>query len=58
MLVKMTACYFTTKIPCWRNVVFAEHQDTREMIKISMKMTCERTKKLKVCQVRWHGISP
>jgi hypothetical protein len=36
MHVEMIVCYFTTKMPCWRNVVFAEHHDTSE---ISMKMT-------------------
>jgi hypothetical protein len=47
MHVEMAAYYFTTKMPCWRNVVFAEHHDTSEMTKISMKMTWERIKKLK-----------
>jgi hypothetical protein len=54
----MTACYFITKMPCWRNVVFEEHHDTSEMAKISMKITWGRIKKLKECQLRWHGISP
>jgi hypothetical protein len=58
MHVEMTACYFTTKMSCCRNVMFAEHRDTSEMIKISMKMTWGRIKKLKECQQRWHGISP
>jgi hypothetical protein len=49
MHVKMTACYFATKMPCWSNVVFAEHHDPSEMIKISMKMTWGRIKKLKQC---------
>jgi hypothetical protein len=39
MLVEMTACYFTTKMPFWRNAMFAEHQDTSEMTKITMKIT-------------------
>jgi hypothetical protein len=58
MHVEITICYFATKMPYWRNVVFAEHHDTSEMIKISMKMTCGRIKKLKECQLRWHDISP
>jgi hypothetical protein len=37
---------FCNEVPYWRNVVFAEHHDTSEMIKISMKMTWERIKKL------------
>jgi hypothetical protein len=45
------------KVPCWRNVMFVEHHDTSEMTKILMKMTWGRIKKLKVCQLRWHGIS-
>jgi hypothetical protein len=28
MHVKMTACYFALKMPCWRNVVFVKHHDT------------------------------
>jgi hypothetical protein len=53
MHVEMIACYFATKMPCWRNVVFVKHHDTSEMIKISMKMTWEGgIKKLKECQVR------
>jgi hypothetical protein len=43
----MTACYFATKMPCWRNVVFAENHDTSEMTKISMKMTQGANKKVK-----------
>jgi hypothetical protein len=39
MLVEMTECCFATKIPYWRNVVFAEYNDISEMTKISMKMT-------------------
>jgi hypothetical protein len=39
MHVEMTACYFAMKMSCWSNVVFAEHHDTSEMIKILMKMT-------------------
>jgi hypothetical protein len=31
------------------NIVFAEHHDTSEMTKISMKMTWGRIKKLKQC---------
>jgi hypothetical protein len=58
MHVKMTACYFATKMPYWRNVVFVEHHDTSEMTKISMKITWGRIKKLKECQLRWLGISP
>jgi hypothetical protein len=58
MHVKMTVCYFTMKMPYWRNIVFVEHHDTSEMAKISMKMTCGRIKKLKESQLRWHGISP
>jgi hypothetical protein len=38
MHVKMTKCYFTMMMPCWRNVVFAGHHDTREMSQILMKM--------------------
>jgi hypothetical protein len=49
MHVEMTACYFAMKMPCWRNVVFAEHHDTSEMTKILMKMTWGRIKKLKEC---------
>jgi hypothetical protein len=49
MHVKISACYFATKMPCWRNVVFAEHHDTKVMTKISMKMTSGRIKKLKEC---------
>jgi hypothetical protein len=30
---------FCNEMPCWRNAVFAEHHDTSEMTKISMKMT-------------------
>jgi hypothetical protein len=44
---KMTACFFTTKMPCWRNVVFVEHHDTSKMAKISMNMTWGRIKMLK-----------
>jgi hypothetical protein len=58
MHVKMTTSYFAMKMSCWRNVVFAEYHDTTEMTKISMKMTWGRIKKLKECQLRWHGISP
>jgi hypothetical protein len=58
MPIEMTASYFTMKMPCWRNVMFAEHHDTSEMTKITMKMTWGRIKKLKECQPRWHGISP
>jgi hypothetical protein len=58
MHVKMSACYFTMKMPCWRNIVFMEHHDISEMTKISMKITWGRIKKLKECQLRWHGISP
>jgi hypothetical protein len=58
MHVKMTVCYFATKMPCWRNVVSGEHHDTSEMTKISLKMTWGRIKKLKECQLRWLGISP
>jgi hypothetical protein len=47
MHVEMTARCFIMKMPCWRNVVFAEHYDTSEMIKILMKMTWGRIKKLK-----------
>jgi hypothetical protein len=49
MHVEMTGCYFATKMPCWRNAVFAEHHDTREMIKISMKMAWGRIKKFREC---------
>jgi hypothetical protein len=45
MHVEMTACYFAMKMPCWRNVVFAEYHDTSEMTKISMKMTWEKSLK-------------
>jgi hypothetical protein len=55
---EMTACYFAMKMPRWRNVMFAEHHDPSEMTKVSMKMTWGRIKKLKECQLRWHGISP
>jgi hypothetical protein len=58
MPIEMTACYFAMKMPCWRNVMFAEYHNTIEMTKISMKMTSGRIKKLKECQLRWHGISP
>jgi hypothetical protein len=58
MHVKMIACYFTMKMPCWRNVMFAEHHDTSEMMKILMKMTWGRIKNLKEYQLRRHGISP
>jgi hypothetical protein len=47
MHVKMTACYFATKTPCWRNVMFAKYHVTSEMTKISMKMTWGRIKMLK-----------
>jgi hypothetical protein len=56
MHVEMPACYFATKMPCWRNVVSVKHHDTSKMIKISMKMTWGRIKKLKECKLRWHGI--
>jgi hypothetical protein len=36
MHVKMTACYLTMKMSCWRNVVFAKHHNTSKMTKISM----------------------
>jgi hypothetical protein len=49
MHVEMMTCYFTMKMPCWRNVIFAEHHNTSEMTKISMKMTRGRIKKLKDC---------
>jgi hypothetical protein len=52
MHVEMTACFFITKMPYWRNVMFVEHHDTSEMTKISMKMTWGRIKKLKECQLR------
>jgi hypothetical protein len=58
MHVKIIACYFTTKMPGWRNAVFTELHNTSEMTKISMKMKCGRIKKLKECQLRWNGISP
>jgi hypothetical protein len=58
MHVKMSACYFTMKMPCWRNIVFMEHHDISEMTKISMKITWGRIKRLKECQLRCHGISP
>jgi hypothetical protein len=35
-----------------------EHHDTSKVTKISKKMTWGRIKKLKECQLRWHGISP
>jgi hypothetical protein len=52
MPVEMTASYFAMKMTCWRNVMFAEHHNTSEMSKITMKMTWERIKKLKECQLR------
>jgi hypothetical protein len=58
MHVEMTACYFAMKMLCWRNVVFVKQHDTNKMTKISMKMIWGRIKKLKECQLRWHGISP
>jgi hypothetical protein len=58
MHVDMTACYFAMKMPCFRNVMFVEHHDTSEMTKILMKMVWGSIKKLKECQLRWHGISP
>jgi hypothetical protein len=58
MHVEITECYFATKMPCWRNVMFVEHHDTSEMTKVSIKMTWGRIKKLKECQLWWHGISP
>jgi hypothetical protein len=58
MHVEMNACYFVTKMPCWRNVVFAGHHDTSEMSKISMEKTWGRIKKIKDCQLKLHSISP
>jgi hypothetical protein len=58
MPVEMIACYFATKMPYFRNVIFVEHHDISEMIKITLKMTWGRIKRLKECQLRWHGISP
>jgi hypothetical protein len=58
MHVEMTAYYFTMNLSCWRSVMFVEHHNTSEMTKISKKMTWGRIKKLKECQLRWHGISP
>jgi hypothetical protein len=56
MHVEMTACYFTTKMPSWRNVMFAEHHDTSEMTKIAMKMTWEENKIVKrvPANVAWY----
>jgi hypothetical protein len=30
MYAEMTACYFAMKMPCWKNVMFAEHHNTSE----------------------------
>jgi hypothetical protein len=55
MDAKMTACYFAMKMPCWGNIVFAEHHDTSEMTKISMKMIWGRIKFKRVpAKVAWY----
>jgi hypothetical protein len=47
MPVKMTECYFATKMPCWRNVMFAEHHDTSEMTKNNDEDDMGENKKVK-----------
>jgi hypothetical protein len=55
MHVEMTTCYFATKMPCWRNVVFAEHHDTSKMTKILMKMAWGNKKVKRVpAKVAWY----
>jgi hypothetical protein len=47
MHVKMTTCYFTTKMPSWRNVVFVKHHDTSELTKNIEEDDMGQNKKVK-----------
>jgi hypothetical protein len=56
MHVEMTACYFATKMPCWRKVVFAEHHDTSKITKNINEDDIGENKKVKrvPAKVAWY----
>jgi hypothetical protein len=52
MHVEMTVCYFITKMPCWRNVVFVEHHDTSKMTKNIDEDDMWENKKVKIVSAK------